>query len=484
MIYEKINNLFDCADGKKILNDSYKFIKDFSLGEKLKEGVLVGFSGGADSVMLLIVLNELRKKLGEYKILAVHINHMIRGEEADRDERFAEVFCSELGIEFVSFKADVPKIAKESSKSIEDAARNVRYSKFTEIISGRNNIKYIAVAHNSTDNLETVFINLIRGAGTRGMSGIMPVRDNILRPMLYSSNGEIRRALDHAQIPYIIDSTNLSDEYLRNYIRNNIIPAFTKVCSSVEESGLKVSENLRADDDFITSEAKKILEKNNYSLRVSDINLCHKSLFFRIIYLFVLNKTGVTLQKNHADKIYSLINSGSFSYDLPGGVTFYIQNGTVDVTESKKFKKDYILPTTKLHLGENIIEGYFGKIIVSKTPFSKSFLNVYKNAIQQTIHFDIISKDLFIRSKIDGDSYFYGGITHKLKKIFNDKSIPPRYRTRVPVFCDDEGIVWIPGFGIRKNSDSPKLFIAIVFDEFDLSSENRLYLGNEWMTSR
>ena len=196
-------------------------ISEHNMLEKIKQGVLVGLSGGADSVMLLIYLVELKKRIGDFPILAVHINHMIRGEEADRDELFSKKLSKKLGVQFISFKINVPEIAREESISLEEAARNARYLEFQKIINSRNDISYIALAHNATDNMETVLFNVLRGSGSRGAAGIPPVRENIVRPLILVSKKDIVWMLDDAGIEYMTDSTNLLNDYFEYSFANN-----------------------------------------------------------------------------------------------------------------------------------------------------------------------------------------------------------------------------------------------------------------------
>ena len=170
--------------GRKIYDKASLTVLKYAGRDFYKNGVLVGLSGGADSVMLLLFLAEKRRSEGDFPLLAVHINHMIRGDEADRDEDFSRKLCADLGVEFISLKIDVPALAKEKGIGLELAAREARYSAFDRIIKEKGNIHSIAVAHNATDNIETVIFNLSRGTGLRGASGIAPSRDNILRPLI------------------------------------------------------------------------------------------------------------------------------------------------------------------------------------------------------------------------------------------------------------------------------------------------------------
>jgi tRNA(Ile)-lysidine synthase len=192
------DGIFLTKRGRDIENTISEFMSSNSMNELLARGVAVGFSGGADSVLLLIFLRKIQKELG-FTLKAVHINHMIRGADADEDEAFSKEFAEALGIEFISKKIDVPSIAKSSKTGLEEAARNVRYQFLNEIVDSTHAIGAIATAHNATDNLETVIFNLMRGTGINGLCGIAPVRDNIIRPMLQIPKAEILELLNEAK---------------------------------------------------------------------------------------------------------------------------------------------------------------------------------------------------------------------------------------------------------------------------------------------
>ena len=247
----KIKKLFSSKEGKLILDKARVTIARYSMSEDIKNGVIVGFSGGADSVMLLSLLSYLRADYGPFLITAVHVNHMIRGEEAERDARFAEGFASALDVEFNLVTVDIPKLSREKHIGTEECARNERYRIFDELRSSHERANIVAVAHNSTDNLETVIINLMRGAGTAGMAGIPPRREGIIRPLIDVSKEEILSALDSFEIPYVTDSTNLSCDYTRNFIRNKIFPLFKDISDSPEKMASRMSENARCDSEFI-----------------------------------------------------------------------------------------------------------------------------------------------------------------------------------------------------------------------------------------
>ena len=180
------------------------------------DSLTVALSGGADSVALLYAMAELKEEYS-FSLSAAHLNHNLRGEESDRDEEFCKKTCEKLGIPLITESVDVKKEAEESGESIETAARRIRYDFLSRVSSGK-----IATAHTADDNLETVIFNLSRGTDLAGLCGIPPVRDNIIRPLIFCTREDIENYLKEKGASYCTDSTNNEDIYKRNFIRHNI----------------------------------------------------------------------------------------------------------------------------------------------------------------------------------------------------------------------------------------------------------------------
>jgi len=213
----------------------------FNRKEKLiieGDSVLVAFSGGPDSTFLLYSLKELKKTLKISDIKALHINHQLRGEESKRDEEFCKKFCLELGIEFFSEAVDVESFSKKEKKSIELSARELRYRSLEK---KRKLLKFkkIATAHTMDDFCETVFFNFIRGAKKENLSGIPSKNENIIRPILPIKKQEILDFLHSQKIGFVIDSSNLKDDFSRNKIRNVLFPEIRKINKNFETSIFK-----------------------------------------------------------------------------------------------------------------------------------------------------------------------------------------------------------------------------------------------------
>ncbi|MBO7303697.1 MAG: tRNA lysidine(34) synthetase TilS [Clostridia bacterium] len=463
MLKINVDALFSSDVGKGILADTRRAMTDYSMWDKVRGGVLVGLSGGADSVMLAALLSRLRDEGLCGKILAVHVNHKIRGEEAERDAEFSREISESLGIEFILAERDIPTIAKETSIGLEEAARNARYSIFEDILQSRSDISCIATAHNSTDNLETVIINMFRGAGTRGLSGISPVRDSVIRPLIYSKKENIVSALNLAAVPFVYDSTNSDTAYTRNYVRQRILPLLSHLSPDPELMVTRSSKNLREDADYLDAVAKDFLCRRGEMIPSSELSALDFALFSRVVALMAKRGGSTGVESVHIEKIRELVSGGDFSVSLPGGVSFISSSGEVRV--GKKEAAEPVQYEYKLDFGVNFIaETGFG-IILSDTPIEDSSLNVYKKSIKTAVDSDIIVGGITVREKRDGDKYVFGGKTRKLKKLFNDVGLSELERAKLPIISDSLGILWVPGFRVRdggKKNAQKKVFIAVV----------------------
>ncbi len=261
---------------KTIEQEVINFIKRHQLLFGAKK-ILIGLSGGADSVFALHFFSKYQKKYG-IEISAVHINHNLRGAEAERDENFCRNLCSKLHVEFSSVNVDVKIFAKKNKKSIEEAARILRYKKFKEI-SEQTNSDLIVTAHNNNDNTETVLLNIVNGSGLDGLSGIPVKRDIIIRPFLCVSKSDILSYLKNEKIKFVKDSSNQNIDFDRNYIRKRIIPNLkNNLNPSLDKVVLNSSEVLRNQkkllDFFIsnTFENMVVLSNDDVLLRLSKLS--------------------------------------------------------------------------------------------------------------------------------------------------------------------------------------------------------------------
>ena len=461
---DTIEKMFASTSGSAIYDRILHTVERENMRPLIHTGVVIGFSGGADSVLLTSFLKEYERRNGKHiPMLAVHVNHGIRGAEAERDERFSFEFTNQIGIDFYSHSVDIPTVSRELGIGTEEAARNARYSIFSNIILSRDDLSAIAVAHNATDNAETVIMNILRGCGLSGACGIKPIRDNIFRPLIAISKSEILSLLDEHQIPYVTDSTNLTSDYSRNYVRNEILPLLKRLSGNPDAAFLKLSENLRSDLDYINTQAIDFINSEcTEGIINSKLMQLHPSVFAKVMSMLIHDHTGAYPEEKHIQALSKLLSNDNFTYSLQGSYNFVCERGICTFLP-KKNENTLVGQIFSLTEGENKISGTNLTVLVGD--IAKTSLNVYNFSIQARISSDIINDGLILRFKKDGDSYKYSGMTHKLKKVFNDRNIPKHQRSFIPVLCDSKGIVFVPGMSVRDDAknDDPRKNVCITF---------------------
>ncbi len=432
-------------------------VSDFCLEDKFKKGVAVAFSGGADSVFLLLCMKRLSLAFG-FPLCAIHVNHHIRKEEAERDAEFCRSFCAENDIKFYRFDADVLKLSAERGLGTEEMARNVRYDFFDEFLKENGEYAYIATAHNATDNAETVIFNMLRGGASRAMCGIPPIRENIIRPIIYISKRDIVDALRENGIDFVFDSTNKDTTYTRNYIREEIIPKCYRVNPSFESAIQRLNKNMRADLAFIESYVDDFCKGHEIkdSAKKCDLEKLDNAILSRVIIRMYESASSdkESLSFSHIEKVIEIIKSEDNigkSYCLPSGISFLSDRKyyKFEKREDKKEDKDFCI---ELKMGENPMPDLLSNIYLTNDENdekAKQLKNVYNLSIRANLSSAKINGSLYVRNKKDGDSYRYGNMTHKLKKLFNDKKLSEKEKKTIPIICDDDGIVWVPGFSVR-----------------------------------
>ena len=217
--------------------------------------VIAAVSGGADSVALLYVLYSLKDELG-FSLAACHVNHNLRGEESDSDERFVRRMCRFLDIPLYTASIKVNDL-RQKHDSLEECARRLRYEFFDSISKG----KLIATAHTASDNCETILINMVRGTALSGICGIPAKRDNIIRPLLYNTREDIELYCSENCLDYVTDSTNLSDDYTRNKIRHKVVPLLKSINPSLFSAISRLSQSVSDDDRYLDKIASELMEK-------------------------------------------------------------------------------------------------------------------------------------------------------------------------------------------------------------------------------
>ena len=429
--------------------------------------VLVGLSGGKDSAVLLYVLNSLKDVLG-ISLCAFHLNHMIRGEEADRDEAFSRELCESLKIPFCSEKIDVVKHSKESGEGLEAAARSVRYGCFERVARGFDANK-IATAHTLSDNTETLLMSLLR---TGTLSEIPSVRDNIIRPLIDVTSEDVLEYAREKKIQYVTDSTNFSNDYLRNFFRNSIIPPIREKSPSfdsvIQKSGRIYSSYRR----LAASLGERYFIQNTVPEDIKALKELASDTDMECVLFYVLTRifenNGCTLTFDTFDSLSSEFKNSR------SGKTFSVGNGKSVVIGYTRLlfldtDKEALPYTVKLFRGRNPIPNSpYTVVIESIEEYEKKISDGRKiNKLTKNIIIPcgILKNSFYARSRKDGDKYLCRGITRSIKKYFIDEKIDRHLRDTFPIVCDDEGIVWVAGLGVadrvKKHSSGELVSVSL-----------------------
>ena len=456
---------------------------------------LVALSGGADSRLLLelTVRALLEREPGEavgQRILAVHLHHGIRGEEADRDEAFCRRLCEDLGVPLIVERADIPALAAEWGESLETAARQVRYELFLRVMR-THDIPILLTAHHADDNLETVLDRLLRGSGIKGMGGIPPTRVmgkaqdgtdlTVVRPLLDWTKRDILTACADLGLDYVTDSTNGEPAYTRNRLRHTVIPALESVAGEgiPQRAAERLTRAAREDQECLMELAearvKTCLSPEGDGLFLKELQTHHPAISKRMMLLLYehvtaeanphdgrgLSTAGTpaagTLSAAHLEALCELIQKGvpESSVTLPRGMEARVRGEWLYIRPAEAF--DSFPPANSISLSEGFTEWGSGVTVlmeVSPEPLSpKEGEGVWASAIFPPD----LPQPLIARARGPGDTILSHGMTKKLKKLLCDKDIPPHLRHRIPLLCLPDGTpLWYPGAAFRDGYPAPK----------------------------
>ena len=425
---------------------------------KSVDSVTVALSGGADSVALLSVLCALSDELG-VKVYAAHLNHCLRGAESDRDEAFVREICHKLNIPLFCEKADVLKFAEQNGLSIELAAREVRYS-FLERVS----VGAIATAHTASDNIETFIHNAVRGTGLKGLCGIPYVRGRFVRPMLNVTRTDVEEYCRENNLSFQIDSTNMDEQYTRNFIRHSVIPKLREINTAAVKNVSALCDNLSDDADYLKIVAKRATDEllSDKGIDVAGLQKLHPAIKSRVIANVYERMLKTCPQRVHINAVLNLVENGE------GRVS--VQNDFV-AEISKGFLRFYNLKVTGIS-GEIEIDSFPFEIqnieirCVSFEEFDK-FTKFNNLLLYQVADYDKICGSLKCRSRKPADKIGLEnrGCTKTFKNLFNEAGFSKEQRDKLVVLSDEKGVVWLQNFGFdrRVAIDETTKNIIVIF---------------------
>jgi len=405
--------------------------------------VVVGLSGGADSVCLLSVLNSLKEEYG-FSLVAAHINHGIRGAEADRDENSCKALCENLGIPLEILHADIPSLSREQGLGEEECGRRVRYE-FFRSLAGENG--KIATAHNLNDNAETLLLNLVRGAGSKGACGIPPVRDNIIRPLIETDRKSIEEYCRENGLSYVTDSTNLECEYSRNKVRNKVFPLLCEINENAVGALSGFILRMREQEAFldgITEEKYRLCVREGALLR-KEFSALDIFLQKRVAARYLKEVSHGEVEAKHIDDFLSFVGSGK-SLVSASATELVSRNGEVFIKPkaADPFFVSFSLENASVNLPFcKVCAEYFD---------TKDLQNLNKDILDNLIDCDKISNALILRSRKDGDKFTLPrrNVTKSIKKLFNEDGIPCEDRNRIIILESGGEVVWLQGYGTNK----------------------------------
>lgn len=404
-----------------MLNKLTDFIRQQQL---LSSGdtVVCAVSGGADSVALLFGMYLLRDKLN-IRLEAAHFNHHLRAAESDRDEAFVRELCDRYDIPLHVGSGHV----HAGKKGLEASARDARYA-FLRTLPGK-----IATAHTADDNAETVLMHLIRGTGLNGLGGIMPVSGNVIRPMLAITRSDVEAFLEEWCLSCVQDSSNDTDQFLRNRIRHHVMPLLRQENPRLAENVSAMALRLRKDEEYLAQQAS--FEELP---TVDDLKTLPPAIRSRCLESF-LKRSGIREpEQSHIAAAEALVFSDkpSAQVSFPGGISISRVYNRLEKLEKAAYPEPVVLQCPG--------EAEWGNLRVICMPAD--------TLLQLPDTFTVYPQgDITLRSRQAGDSIRLPGGTKQLKKLFIDRKIPAHQRTQIPVVCDERGILGVYSVGVNRD---------------------------------
>jgi tRNA(Ile)-lysidine synthase len=424
-----------------------KYIEEHGLLDYPSSKIIVGLSGGADSVVLLYILRQLG-----YQCVAAHCNFHLRGEESQRDEKSAGDFAASFNIPFFKQDFDTESVAQEKGISIEMAARDLRYEWF-EQLRKEENAATIAVAHHRDDSVETMLLNLIRGTGIKGLTGIKPKNGTVIRPLLCLSKKEILLFATEKKLPYILDSSNLQDEYTRNKIRLSVLPLLRSINPSIETSLLRTMENL--------NEVEKIYD---YFIEESEANVFNPEKG-------TIDIAGLQTLPSPESVLFELLKKYGFGRDCIQDIARVPQRQSGKEFHSPEYtllkdRKQFFLLPREQKSEKNVY--WIDRQDLIFEDFHKNF-EIIKDKNFAYFDADKLQFPLQVRKWEKGDKFIPFGMNgfQKLSDYFNNHKFSKPEKENTRLLCSGNDIIWIIGHRTddryKVNQETKKVCILKLF---------------------
>lgn len=411
--------------------------------------VLLALSGGADSRFLLHVLKKGAERDG-FPILLAHVHHGIRGETADRDCEFCLSLAARYGLPIEVLRVDVPSLAREHGRGLEEEARAVRYEFFARLMRERG-IPLLATAHQADDLLETMLFRMARGTGGGGLCAIPRVRNFgegwLVRPLLDLTAAEIRAACRERELDFIEDETNSDRTYARNRIRGEVIPVLESLFPAPQRQAVRLSERLRADEDYFCGVADEFFSSHSErDLSCADLAALHPAVRSRVLARWLSAVGGVTADATLLARLDDLLDGANGRRVSLSRERFVSRcRDRLSVQTRAVEPNGYRVP---LAVGDVTLPS---GVTVSVSLGGKS-TNVYNLSTENLLKFgakpDMIENGWYWRERREGDAVLRGGHHRRLRRLWREAGVPAELRERLPVLCNAEGtVVWAPFLG-------------------------------------
>ncbi|MFQ5914391.1 MAG: tRNA lysidine(34) synthetase TilS [Nitrospinota bacterium] len=425
------------------------------------EKILVGVSGGPDSVSLL---HGLRRCYGdEVNLVAIHVHHGLRGEEADRDAAWVGALCESMGIECAIRRIEPQRWSEEPGQSVQMRARKLRYEVFQEEIRERDAHR-LALGHTADDQAETLLLNLLRGTGRAGLAGIPPSRPagvgdaTVIRPLIETPREEVLRFLREERIAYRQDSSNESDRYLRNRIRRALLPDLAAYVPGIRGRLVRTAEILRAEEEWIEGVVSDALEtvktrsaEEGPGISIPRLLELPLALRRRVIHRVLRELAGEETTFEHVESLLAHLErwSGEKRFTLPGAVVAIRERETL-----------YFLPTEppeasaallKLRVPGSTELAPWGICLETTVSPQQECGSPPASNLEAHLDFERTGGSLWVRSRRPGDRFCPLGLggTKKIQDFFVDSRVPRRLRDGVPLLVTEDGrVAWVIGHRI------------------------------------
>lgn len=406
--------------------------------------ILVGVSGGMDSIALLHLLHGLRQEMG-WTLLAVHIHHGLRGEDADRDAVFTEEFCASLDIPCIVRRYDVRAEAKRRGMGEEECGRLLRYAAFRELAGAAGRI---AVAHHQQDQAETLLMRLCRGTGLTGLTGMAPLRENICRPLLFCSRAEIAGYCRENGLQWREDASNRQEVYTRNRLRLRVLPLLEEINPGAAAHIARTASLLAEEEDFLAKAAAEAYAQailpapaGEIRLRREMLSALHPAMRRRVLRKAVAAFSEKDALLAQVEALEALLQKPTGRRrHLSGGILAENRYETLVLSLRKEGEQKgfcYALPES-------------GEIFIAEADCllkiwqSEKKEEIYSDACTNVFDYDKISQTLFCRTREAGDFIRLSGGRKKLKALFIDEKLPRAEREQMPLIAMGQEILWIP----------------------------------------